>query len=535
LKVEIKIYKAGVFLFLIALTQSLLLSAQPIVTVQGSGKVYVQNNANAYVHGGLLFQNGSELSNTGIIVVKEIGAAGASNWTDQTATPYFHGNGTVIFNGTGGHTATSPNIFGKIHVNASGHLNHGSDLKTNNLLLDNGRVNTTAAYKMIVLTTAELASDKTSTNTQFNNSWVNGTLRRYLATSTVNNYIFPVGDEAKPNLAVMTSLTADPLNALSYVDASFRPKPGNDNSLYVQETGLLYMGVTGQYYTTVNNGGVWYLTPDVNPSAGKYDLLLYFNGFTGLTDNAFGILRRPNASSNANEWIIPISAGTTPSRLDVNNTPGRIVSPGFARRNLIGGFSQFGIGTFSAPLEYYTIDLWAERKSRKTVDVTWETKQEFNAKGFWIERRLDHESNYSDRGFVATNAINGNSEQSLRYLYQDQNDFAGISYYRIRQLFKNNQSLYTSIRAVKGIGEASVAVSVYPNPNLGQFVIRLTGTDATYECILHDMNGRAVRRMNTTSQSQVYVNDLPAGTYFLQVMDVFGKGQSFKEKIVVTR
>ncbi len=522
-------------LFWLLLIQSLQLHAQTIVTVQGSGKVYVQSNANAYVHGGLMFQNGSLLSNTGTVTVKEIGAAGASDWTDQTATPYFHGSGTVIFNGTGGHTATSPNTFGKIHVNAIGHLNHGSDLNTNNLLLDNGRVNTTSSYKMIVLATPELASDKSATNTNFTNSWVNGTLRRYLSTSAVDNYIFPVGDAVKPNLAVMTSLTAEPLNALSYVDASFGPNPGNDNFLNVQETGLLYMGVTGQYYTTVNNGGVWYLTPDVNPTAGKYDLLLYFNGFTGLFDNAFGILRRPNASSNANDWIIPVSAGTTPSRLDVNNTPGRILSPGFARRNLIGGFSQFGIGTFSSPLDYYTIDLWAERKTRKMVDVTWETKKEFNAEGFWIERRLDHEINYRDRGFVVTKAINGNSERSLRYLYQDQNDYAGISYYRIRQVFKDNQSLYTSIRAVKGIGEASVAVSVYPNPNLGQFVIRLTGTDATYECIMHDMNGRAVRQMKITSQSQIYVNDLAAGTYILQVLDVFGKGQSFKEKIVVTR
>ena len=147
-------------LFCLLIIQSLQLHAQTtIVTVQGSGKVYVQSNANAYVHGGLLFQNGSLLSNTGTVTVKEIGASGASNWTDQTATPYFHGSGTVIFNGVGGHTATSPNTFGKIHVNASGHLTHGSDLNTNNLLLDNGRVNTTSSYKMIVLTTPELASD----------------------------------------------------------------------------------------------------------------------------------------------------------------------------------------------------------------------------------------------------------------------------------------------------------------------------------------------------------------------------------------
>jgi len=523
-------YNSIQILFWLLMIQSLQLQAQTIVTVQGSGKVYVQSNANAYVHGGLLFQNGSLLSNTGTVTVKEIGASGASNWTDETTTPYFHGSGTVIFNGVGGHTAISPNTFGKIHVNASGHLTHGSDLNTNNLLLDNGRVNTSSSYKMIVLTTPELASDKSATNTNFTNSWVNGTLRRYLATSIVNNYIFPVGDVAKPNLAVMTSLTTSPLNNLSYIDASFGPKPGTDAFLNVLETGLQYLGIAGQYYTSVNNGGVWYLTPDVNPSNGTYDLQLYFNGFTGLIDNSFGIVRRPNASSSAADWMIP--AGT---RLGANSTPGRTVASGYARRNLINSFSQFGIGIFSVPLEFASVDLWAERKTRREVEVSWETKKEFNMAGFWVERRLDHETIYTNRGYVSSRAPNGNSEQALRYQYVDQNSYEGISYYRIRQLFKNNQSLYTSIRAVKGAGEASVSLSVYPNPNLGQFVIRLTGTDAIYECIMHDMNGRAVRQMKITSQAPVYVTDLAAGSYLLQVMDVFGKGQSFKEKIVVTR
>jgi hypothetical protein len=37
-------------------------------------------------------------------------------------------------------------------------------------------------------------------------------------------------------------------------------------------------------YTSVNNGGVWYLTPDASPSSGKYALQLYFTGFAGLAD-----------------------------------------------------------------------------------------------------------------------------------------------------------------------------------------------------------------------------------------------------------
>jgi hypothetical protein len=92
-------------------------------------------------------------------------------------------------------------------------------------------------------------------------------------------------------------------------------------------------------YTAVNNGGVWYLVPDAAPSGGSYALQLYFNGFTGLIDNRFGILRRPTGSSNAAEWAVPPG-----SLLEPVNGWGRKVSDGFARRINLTDFSQLGIG-----------------------------------------------------------------------------------------------------------------------------------------------------------------------------------------------
>ena len=66
---------------------------------------------------------------------------------------------------------------------------------------------------------------------------------------------------------------------------------------------------------------------------------LYFNGFTALTDNLFGILRRNDGSSNAADW--KVAAG---SALETYNGLGRKVSDGFARRINISTFSQLGIG-----------------------------------------------------------------------------------------------------------------------------------------------------------------------------------------------
>jgi hypothetical protein len=101
----------------------------------------------------------------------------------------------------------------------------------------------------------------------------------------------------------------------------------------------LNVAENGVAYTGINTGGVWYLTPDLPLAGGNYSLQLYFNGFTGLSDNLFGLLRRPNASTNAAYWIVPSG-----SSLEAVNGLGRKIADGFARRIDISDFSQWGIG-----------------------------------------------------------------------------------------------------------------------------------------------------------------------------------------------
>lgn len=497
-------------------------AAQDLFFVQGSGRVFVQSNAQATVEGGVNLQNGSVLSNQGTITIKEIGAAGVTNWIDGTVIPYFHGDGTVVFNGLGGHTATSPNIFGKIDINAAGHVNLGSQINTNLLYLVNGRVNTTVSYRMAVLTTSELAVQPAPSNANYTNSWINGTLRRFLAPASVNQYQFPVGDIAKPNLAVLTNLTAQPLNNLSYVDARFGSKPGTDVNLSAYEI--------SQYYVSVNNGGVWHLAPDVNPTAGRYDLLLYFNGFTGLENNQFGSLRRPVASSDAAQWQVP-----TGSVLPPNNTAGRLVINGYVRRNNIGIFGQYGIGLLSTPLPDVSIDLTANRLNKNEVKLVWETRQESTVSGFELERRYDREAHFSVTGFVPSRMLNGTVSGLQTYMFTDANPYQGVSYYRVKALSRSGQAVFTQIKAVKGWGDAAVTVTVFPNPNIGQFSIRLQADNQTYDAFLSDLNGKLVRRFRLNGTTTHTVTDLSAGTYLLKVADVFGPGQSFVEKIIVTR
>lgn len=505
------------------LTPALLLQiqAQDVIKVQNGASITVQNGADIVVLGGINLENGSNLVNNGSITLKQNGVSGAANWTDNSNTGYNHGTGKLVFNGTGGHSVISPNIFERIEVDAGGHLTLGSNVQSNYWYLANGKVNT-SSFAAIALASSQLAVEAAAGNTNFANSWFNGNLRRYINPALVNNYVFPVGDASKSNRIVMDNLTANPLNNLTYIDASFGPKPGNDVGLVATES--------GQGYVSVNNGGVWYLTPDATPGSGTYDLQLYFNGFTGLNDNAFGILRRPNASSNAADWTIP--AG---SNLPANNQPGRLVNSGFARRNAIGGFSQFGIANLSGPLPVTLLSFDARRLTKLNVMVNWETVTEINNKGFEVERRLEGEAGFTRIGFTPTKAIAGNSSSRIDYSYADANGFAGVSYYRLKQVDIDNRFTYTHIKAVKGMGETQVSVMLYPNPNYGQFTIRLDGVNRSYDAVITDMGGKTVRQLRLTNTSSVNITGLSAGTYIIRIPDVFGEGQAFSEKVMVVK
>ena len=414
--------------------------AQDLLHAQQGATITVQSGASVVVLGGVQLDNGSSLLNNGVIQLKQNGVNGTADWTDHSTTRYAYGSGKLVLNGTGGHTLRSPNTFGSIEVDAPGHVDLGSDIIATSWYLRNGRVNT-SDFKAIARGTAALAVEADAANPDFTQSWFNGHLRRYVNPASVNSYTFPVGSSRHANRAVMENLRQHPLDNISYIDAYFSGMTGKEERLMVPEN--------GQAYTALTPGGTWFLVPDRTPASGKYDLLLYFDGFNGLTDNSFGILNRPGAAATASGWTVPEG-----SVLPANNQPGRLQASGFARRNAISSFSQFGIGTTSAVHPFY-------------VDAR-----------------------------------------------------------RITQ---------TPVKTMKGTGGATVSVLLYPNPNRGQFSIRLDGVNSPVDAVITDMNGKTVRQLRLTSNNDISISGLSAGTYLIRIPEIVENGESLSEKVLVIK
>lgn len=492
-------------------------TAQEAIHVQNGAVLTVENGADLTIAGGLMLEKGSRLTNNGRITLLKNKTNGGF-WRDSTDTPYPYGNGIVSFNSSGDQLLETVNPFHRIEVNAdSMHL--ATDVSADQWYLIKGRIST-GSFKAIVLSPADTAIKAGDGNENFVSGWFDGVLRRSFSASSASTFYLPVGDSHKANLAVLANLQAAPLVNVSYIDASFGPKPGTDAGLTLHEHGAAY--------TMVNDAGVWYITPDKEPTAGSYDLLLYLAGFAGLEDNSFSILRRPDSSMAAKDWEVPDNSVLPPP-----DASGRTIAGSYARRNNISSFSQYGIGMTSTPLPITLIDLTAYRIDAAGVDLQWQTQNESNNRGFDVEKRLDKDTSFSFSGFVPSAAPGGNSSTVLQYHYTDANGYAGISYYRLKQTDLDGHYTYTLIKAVPGGNASGIAVLLYPNPSQGQFTIRIDGATGTHNVRIIDEKGAIVMNTPVNGNTMLPVTGLRSGTYIVQIPDAFGPGKPFVEKIVV--
>jgi hypothetical protein len=427
--------------------------AQDAVKVTNSAGITVQNGALLFTNGNIILDNGSQLTNNGHITISKT-TGGTANFTDNSGVLYHYGPGRFIFTGTGTQTIQSINHFGRIDIENT--VSQNSIVNADKWFLKSGRVITNAFYAGANVSTPD-AVEADAANTNFSASWFHGSLRRAVSPAAHNNYIFPVGDAIRSNRAELDNLTADPLTGVSYMTVLFGPKPGTDAGLNVIEQGTNYTGV--------NTGGIWYINPDVQPSGGHYDLKVYFNGFPGLIDNSFGILRRPDASSDAADWMLPSG-----SVLPASGAAGRTVADGFARRNHIAGFSQFGIGMTSRALPLQLLSFSAQR-SGDNVLLKWTTANEMNTSHFELFKgRQSGSMNYLDR----VNAL-GYGTTNHDYSYIDQHPYTGISFYKLKMLDIDGRFTWSPVVQVD-FDEASF-FRVYPNPVHNQeLFIDLKGT-----------------------------------------------------------
>lgn len=395
------------------------------------------------------------------------------NWVN-TGGVFTPGTATVTFNGTSQQSinTNSQSFHNVVLVNPAGMLLNSDFTIGNALTLTQGVIST--GYNRVIMTSTTASNLSGYSNTSF----INGNLRRYIGYNA-QNYMFPVGNGTGPSSYHPAELVNNLLLGVSYIDASFGALANHDDAdLNVAEGGISY--------SRINPKGVWTIEPNAQPTVGSYSMKLYVDGFNGLADNEFVLLKRPVGSTSGADW------STGGGLLNAIGGLGRRVSDGFAMRSGLTSFSEFGIGDGnsgggSLPIEL--LHFKATVNEHREVELDWATALEINNDYFTVERSM----NGIDFEPVVEVSGAGNTSVMQTYAAIDNSPLYGLSYYRLKQTDYDGTYTYSKLASVSISADiADVGMVVYPNPSSGNINVKASGVSGMVSIMVTDMQGRTI-------------------------------------------
>lgn len=499
-------------------------------TVEFSGTNNINNNQTYHnviisgtgtktITGGDITVNGNLTLSAGTLdaSTSNYGISIKGNWVNSGGT-FTSRSGTVTFSGTSNQAITSNgnNFYNVVINNSATQVSLNDNLSISNQLTLTDAVITTGSYRVIML-----SNSSTCIGGYSSASFINGNLRRYIATNT-NVYAFPVGNGTGSSNYFRADMTNGNLSGITYIDARFKTLTGhNDSEMDVADE---WTG-GGLYYTSINTAGVWELEPNATPSGGSYDIKLYITNMSGLADNEFGPLKRPVGSTSGADWT---TGGGT---LNNHNGDGRLVAHGYMIRRGLGSFSEFGAGSGTGQgvgLPISLVNFTAQYKD-KFVEIKWITATETNNDFFTVERSSDGVSFETLNVFEAV----GNSSEENEYYAVDRHPLPATSYYRLKQTDLNGAYSYSEIIPVYHPG-ASSCLSVCPNPLSGRNVtVRLL--KGANEIMLTDLSGKTIFFRTLDSPEETwreiqFPDNITSGLYFFTIRL---EEESINEKLII--
>lgn len=269
----------------------------------------------------------------------------------------------------------------------------------------------------------------------------------------------------------------------------------------------------GIYYTGIAREGEWQFEPDVQPTGGFYDMQIYITNIAYLSDNNFGVLKRPTGSTG---WHWSGGGG----KMNPFNGEGRLVAHGYALRKMLTTFSGGGAGGGGGgglPIEL--LDFKAELV-QDDVELTWVTATEINNDYFTLEK-----SDGVNFRQIAIIPGAGNSSETKYYSKIDYEPFIGTSYYRLKQTDFDGRFTYSDVVSVTYKPEnpenEDNELVVYPNPSGGNFSVVIKNASEKVTLNLFDNRGKLVMTESYAAHQdnyihQVKIEGIPSGVYYLK-------------------
>lgn len=162
--------------------------------------------------------------------------------------------------------------------------------------------------------------------------------------------------------------------------------------------------------------------------------------------------------------------------------------------------------------------------------LRWTTSTESNNLGFDVQRSSDG-VNFVSIATVNSKALNGNSNISLDYTYQDNTASTGVNYYRLNQKSKNGTNKLSGIVSLRDNALFKIA-AIYPNPVQSNMSLGISSPVALKaSSVITDMTGKIMLTRNFDifagdNLINYDVNTLKAGSYVIKVTAADGSTQT---------
>jgi hypothetical protein len=168
--------------------------------------------------------------------------------------------------------------------------------------------------------------------------------------------------------------------------------------------------------------------------------------------------------------------------------------------------------------------------------LNWIVTNEFNSKGYQLERSIDG-VNFAEINYVSSKNVLS-TPSNTEYSFTDFAPFKGNTYYRLKQLDNDGKFSYSNIVLMRGLKTTTLSISgVYPNPtsNVLNLVIA-SPSDKLLSIRVMDINGKVVVQNSRNVVSgdnvlQLNIKALAKGTYSIQA--ICNEGCETKSQIFV--
>ncbi len=200
--------------------------------------------------------------------------------------------------------------------------------------------------------------------------------------------------------------------------------------------------------------------------------------------------------------------------------PASVARLGIASNQTIAPNTVCGCVSGCSVLPIELLNFEGRRLNEDQVRLNWETVNEFQNKGFEVQRSLSNERSFAPIAFVPSQ-----TGVATAYSYQlpDNNSYMGMSYYRLKQVDLDGRFTISKTIAIKGYGKQST-LSIYPNPVTVQLQAEIFASQKTKATLLlSDAAQRTLLVKNIVlnkglNQFTVPAAHLTAGLYLIRVI-----------------